>query len=202
TFFFFPIVTVRLFTPCVTRCCCLCHTALLYLGLVAVVNENLFSTSLPGEIKIIKHMHSTHTARHTLHTLLHYTLLHTQTVPQSHPSIHRLKETLSIFTLLGTSALQCFLTGVCHQCVFTMCVFYECVLTNSLSSSSCIYQGEHLGLGTRTNIYAGVLKVKSEEDAGYYPSQELKVVLKVLGSGHRDISLVRHTYTIYIMGLL
>uniref|UniRef100_A0A8C7PAZ7 Tyrosine-protein kinase n=1 Tax=Oncorhynchus mykiss TaxID=8022 RepID=A0A8C7PAZ7_ONCMY len=52
-----------------------------------------------------------------------------------------------------------------------------------------IMQGEHLGLGTRTNIYAGVLKVKSEEDAGYYPSQELKVVLKVLGSGHRDISL-------------
>uniref|UniRef100_A0A8K9XDJ4 Tyrosine-protein kinase n=1 Tax=Oncorhynchus mykiss TaxID=8022 RepID=A0A8K9XDJ4_ONCMY len=89
----------------------------------------------------------------------------------------------------GTSALQCFLTGVCLQCVFTMCVCYECVLTNSLSSSSCIYQGEHLGLGTRTNIYAGVLKVKSEEDAGYYPSQELKVVLKVLGSGHRDISL-------------
>uniref|UniRef100_A0A4W5MMZ0 Tyrosine-protein kinase n=1 Tax=Hucho hucho TaxID=62062 RepID=A0A4W5MMZ0_9TELE len=52
-----------------------------------------------------------------------------------------------------------------------------------------IMQGEHLGLGTRTNIYAGVLKVKCEEDAGYYPSQELKVVLKVLGSGHRDISL-------------
>ncbi|CAB1332220.1 unnamed protein product, partial [Coregonus sp. 'balchen'] len=54
-----------------------------------------------------------------------------------------------------------------------------------------ILQGEHLGLGTRTNIYAGVLKVKSAEDDdfGYYSSQELKVVLKVLGSGHRDISL-------------
>ncbi|KAL1022781.1 hypothetical protein UPYG_G00032220 [Umbra pygmaea] len=54
-----------------------------------------------------------------------------------------------------------------------------------------IVQGEHLGFGTRTNIYAGVLKVKSEEDdeAGYYSCQELKVVLKVLGSGHRDISL-------------
>uniref|UniRef100_A0AAZ3NSG8 Tyrosine-protein kinase n=1 Tax=Oncorhynchus tshawytscha TaxID=74940 RepID=A0AAZ3NSG8_ONCTS len=54
-----------------------------------------------------------------------------------------------------------------------------------------ILQGEHLGLGTRTNIYAGVLKVKSaeDEDAGYSSSQDVKVVLKVLGSGHRDISL-------------
>jgi len=52
-----------------------------------------------------------------------------------------------------------------------------------------------LGRGTRTNIYAGVLKLKSEDDddmGGY--SQEVKVVLKVLGSGHRDISLVRHTW--------
>ncbi|XP_052336053.1 tyrosine-protein kinase JAK1-like isoform X2 [Oncorhynchus keta] len=54
-----------------------------------------------------------------------------------------------------------------------------------------ILQGEHLGLGTRTNIYAGVLKVKSaeDEDAGNSSSQDVKVVLKVLGSGHRDISL-------------
>ncbi|RXN35576.1 tyrosine- kinase JAK1 isoform X2 [Labeo rohita] len=53
-----------------------------------------------------------------------------------------------------------------------------------------IVQGEHLGRGTRTNIYAGILKLKSEDDddmGGY--SQEVKVVLKVLGSGHRDISL-------------
>jgi hypothetical protein len=28
--------------------CCFCHTALLYLGQEAVVNENLFSTGLPG----------------------------------------------------------------------------------------------------------------------------------------------------------
>uniref|UniRef100_A0A672MX65 Tyrosine-protein kinase n=1 Tax=Sinocyclocheilus grahami TaxID=75366 RepID=A0A672MX65_SINGR len=50
--------------------------------------------------------------------------------------------------------------------------------------------GEHLGRGTRTNIYAGILKLKSEDDddmGGY--SQEVKVILKVLGSGHRDISL-------------
>ncbi|KAG8003189.1 Tyrosine-protein kinase JAK1 [Nibea albiflora] len=54
-----------------------------------------------------------------------------------------------------------------------------------------IEQEEHLGLGTRTNIYSGTLKVKSEEDedAGYSSFQEVKVVLKVLGSGHRDISL-------------
>nr|XP_020458384.1 tyrosine-protein kinase JAK1 [Monopterus albus]XP_020458385.1 tyrosine-protein kinase JAK1 [Monopterus albus] len=54
-----------------------------------------------------------------------------------------------------------------------------------------IEQEEHLGLGTRTNIYSGTLKVKSEEDedAGYTSFQEVKVVLKVLGSGQRDISL-------------
>ena len=36
-----------LFIPCVTLCCCMCRTALLYLGQVVVVNENLFSTYLP-----------------------------------------------------------------------------------------------------------------------------------------------------------
>ena len=36
-----------LFIPCVTLCCCLCLTALLYLGQVADVNENFFSTGLP-----------------------------------------------------------------------------------------------------------------------------------------------------------
>lgn len=56
-----------------------------------------------------------------------------------------------------------------------------------------------MGRGTRTNIYAGVLKLKSEDDddmGGY--SQEVKVVLKVLGSGHRDISLVRHTWPTHV----
>ncbi|XP_061634780.1 tyrosine-protein kinase JAK1 isoform X3 [Phyllopteryx taeniolatus] len=52
-----------------------------------------------------------------------------------------------------------------------------------------IEQEEHLGLGTRTNIFCGTLRVKSDEDAGYGSFQEFKVVLKVLGSGHRDISL-------------
>lgn len=54
-----------------------------------------------------------------------------------------------------------------------------------------IEQEEHLGPGTKTNIYLGTLRVKNEEDedAGYTSFQEVKVVLKVLGSGHRDISL-------------
>ncbi|XP_034035450.1 tyrosine-protein kinase JAK1 isoform X2 [Thalassophryne amazonica] len=54
-----------------------------------------------------------------------------------------------------------------------------------------IEQVEHLGRGTRTNIYSGTLRVKNEEedDLGYSSFQEVKVVLKVLGSGQRDISL-------------
>ncbi|RXM36478.1 Tyrosine-protein kinase JAK1 [Acipenser ruthenus] len=53
-----------------------------------------------------------------------------------------------------------------------------------------IIQEEHLGQGTRTNIYAGILNYKNEEDSdGFYTGKEVKVVLKVLGSGHRDISL-------------
>uniref|UniRef100_A0A8C7ZQ83 non-specific protein-tyrosine kinase n=1 Tax=Oryzias sinensis TaxID=183150 RepID=A0A8C7ZQ83_9TELE len=52
-------------------------------------------------------------------------------------------------------------------------------------------QDEHLGTGTKTNIYSGNLRAKNEEDedVGYTSFQEVKVVLKVLGSGHRDISL-------------
>ncbi|KAM8887852.1 tyrosine-protein kinase JAK1 isoform 1-T1 [Synchiropus picturatus] len=54
-----------------------------------------------------------------------------------------------------------------------------------------IKKEEHLGVGTRTNIYSGILNVKSDEDedAGYSSFQEVHVVLKVLDSGHRDISL-------------
>ncbi|XP_061739681.1 tyrosine-protein kinase JAK1 [Nerophis ophidion] len=52
-----------------------------------------------------------------------------------------------------------------------------------------IEQEEHLGLGTRTNIFSGTLRVKGDEDAGYGSFQEFRVVLKVLGSGHRDLSL-------------
>ncbi|XP_041697519.2 tyrosine-protein kinase JAK1-like [Coregonus clupeaformis] len=55
-----------------------------------------------------------------------------------------------------------------------------------------IVQEEHLGCGTRTNIYAGKLKIKSEEEKDVWGSQthhEVKVVLKVLGSQHRDITM-------------
>uniref|UniRef100_A0A8C5BM65 Tyrosine-protein kinase n=1 Tax=Gadus morhua TaxID=8049 RepID=A0A8C5BM65_GADMO len=55
-----------------------------------------------------------------------------------------------------------------------------------------IEQEEHLGRGTRTNILLGTLRVRGEEDdedAGLSSYQEVKVVLKVLGSIHRDISL-------------
>ncbi|KAK6302349.1 hypothetical protein J4Q44_G00267040 [Coregonus suidteri] len=55
-----------------------------------------------------------------------------------------------------------------------------------------ILQEEHLGCGTRTNIYAGKLKIKSEEETDVWGSQthhQVKVVLKVLGSQHRDISM-------------
>uniref|UniRef100_A0A4W5K0F1 non-specific protein-tyrosine kinase n=1 Tax=Hucho hucho TaxID=62062 RepID=A0A4W5K0F1_9TELE len=51
---------------------------------------------------------------------------------------------------------------------------------------------EHLGCGTRTNIYAGKLKINSEEEKDVWGSKtyhEVKVVLKVLGSQHRDISM-------------
>ncbi|KAL0966810.1 hypothetical protein UPYG_G00300420 [Umbra pygmaea] len=55
-----------------------------------------------------------------------------------------------------------------------------------------IVQEEHLGCGTRTNIYAGRMKVKNEEEKRLCGSQshlEVKVVLKVLCSQHRDISM-------------
>lgn len=73
-----------------------------------------------------------------------------------------------------------------------------------ISAPCCVNQEEHLGLGTRTNIYSGTLRVKSEEDedAGYSSFQEVKVVLKVLGSGHRDISLVRNTHSYVFFNIL
>ncbi|KAJ8011204.1 hypothetical protein DPEC_G00055740 [Dallia pectoralis] len=55
-----------------------------------------------------------------------------------------------------------------------------------------IVQEEHLGCGTRTNIYAGRLKMRSDEDKDLWGAQkhhEVKVVLKELGSQHRDISM-------------
>lgn len=64
-------------------------------------------------------------------------------------------------------------------------------------------QRAHLGQGTRTNIYEGVLRGNfgNEEEAEYFSTEqnnnddgggrEMRVVLKVLDPSHRDIALVR-----------
>ncbi|NXM68041.1 TYK2 kinase, partial [Serilophus lunatus] len=62
-----------------------------------------------------------------------------------------------------------------------------------------ITQGAHLGQGTRTNIYEGVLRVwnsgNAEEGEGFPTEQnnnnrrEVPVVLKILDPSHRDITL-------------
>ncbi|KAM5148783.1 tyrosine-protein kinase JAK1 [Mantella aurantiaca] len=53
-----------------------------------------------------------------------------------------------------------------------------------------IVQMEHMGRGTRTQIYEGRLGYKDDNDGEMNTSeQEIKVVLKVLDPSHRDISL-------------
>ncbi|XP_059840371.1 tyrosine-protein kinase JAK1 [Hypanus sabinus] len=54
-----------------------------------------------------------------------------------------------------------------------------------------ICENEHLGRGTRTNIYAGTLNYKDDDDenASLYHTKDLRVVLKILDPSHRDISL-------------
>ncbi|RLW05830.1 hypothetical protein DV515_00004653 [Chloebia gouldiae] len=49
--------------------------------------------------------------------------------------------------------------------------------------------GEHLGRGTRTQIYSGMLSLKDDENEGYQNEREIRVLLKVLDPSHRDISL-------------
>lgn len=61
-------------------------------------------------------------------------------------------------------------------------------------------QLSHLGQGTRTNVYEGLLRVggpaESKVDSGCAPEpggasgQQLRVVLKVLDPSHHDIALV------------
>uniref|UniRef100_A0A672J907 non-specific protein-tyrosine kinase n=1 Tax=Salarias fasciatus TaxID=181472 RepID=A0A672J907_SALFA len=69
------------------------------------------------------------------------------------------------------------------------CTDYQYIIITVVCNE--VHPEEHLGPGTKTNIYSGTLRVKNEEeeDVGYSSFQEVKVVLKVLGSGHRDISL-------------
>ncbi|XP_075433541.1 non-receptor tyrosine-protein kinase TYK2 isoform X2 [Ascaphus truei] len=83
-----------------------------------------------------------------------------------------------------------------------------------------ITQRSHLGQGTRTNIYDGVLHVSggSEEDPEYESSElnnnsrDLRVVLKVLDPSHRDIALaffetaslmsqVSHIHLVFVHGV-
>ncbi|XP_069498087.1 tyrosine-protein kinase JAK1 isoform X2 [Ambystoma mexicanum] len=53
-----------------------------------------------------------------------------------------------------------------------------------------IDQGDHLGRGTRTQIYVGKLNYKNDdENEGCFAQKEIKVILKVLDPSHRDISL-------------
>lgn len=60
------------------------------------------------------------------------------------------------------------------------------------------FQEEHLGRGTRTNIYSGRLMVRSEaeddEDEwnnNHNNGKGIRVVLKILDQSHKDIALVR-----------
>ncbi|XP_066536675.1 tyrosine-protein kinase JAK1-like [Hoplias malabaricus] len=63
-----------------------------------------------------------------------------------------------------------------------------------------IIQETHLGRGTRTNIYSGWLKVHSDDDdeglPGVQSPEQVKVVLKVLGAGHKDISAFLETVSL------
>ncbi|KAM9326984.1 tyrosine-protein kinase JAK1 [Gastrophryne carolinensis] len=53
-----------------------------------------------------------------------------------------------------------------------------------------ITQLDHMGRGTRTQIYAGKLSYRDDNDSEIYESErDLKVILKVLDPSHRDISL-------------
>ncbi|XP_044286003.1 tyrosine-protein kinase JAK1 isoform X2 [Varanus komodoensis] len=72
-----------------------------------------------------------------------------------------------------------------------------------------IIQGEHLGRGTRTQIYSGILSYKDDEN---YQSEKIKVLLKVLDPSHRDISLaffetasmmrqISHKYIVLLHGV-
>lgn len=101
----------------------------------------------------------------------------------------------SVFFVCGSESYDVFEKPVIKCCKSLSCRRYTFALilyTIIFWALCCVNQEEHLGIGTKTNIYSGTLKVKGEEeeDAGYTSFQEVKVVLKVLGSGHRDISMV------------
>lgn len=85
----------------------------------------------------------------------------------------------------------------------TTCHLYEMLLSYSmwLTFGCCVYeQGQHLGRGTRTNIYSGRLLVQDEGDSDeddefnnnrFTGCQGIQVVLKILDRNHKDMALVR-----------
>lgn len=65
----------------------------------------------------------------------------------------------------------------------------------------CNFQEQHLGRGTRTNIYSGRLMVRSgvEDDEDEWNNNNtngkgIRVVLKILDQSHKDIALVRSVF--------
>ncbi|CAH2310930.1 tyrosine- kinase JAK1 isoform X1 [Pelobates cultripes] len=52
-----------------------------------------------------------------------------------------------------------------------------------------IVQLDHMGRGTRTQIYSGKLNYKDDDCESFSTEKEMKVILKVLDPSHRDISL-------------
>ncbi|XP_056119496.1 tyrosine-protein kinase JAK1-like [Rhinichthys klamathensis goyatoka] len=59
-----------------------------------------------------------------------------------------------------------------------------------------ITQDKHLGQGTRTNIYAGWLKLRNEDDEGVLGLRVVDVVLKMLVAGHNYISAFLDTVSV------
>ncbi|XP_060729674.1 tyrosine-protein kinase JAK1-like [Tachysurus vachellii] len=57
-----------------------------------------------------------------------------------------------------------------------------------------IVQDKHLGKGTHTNIYSGTLTLKGDEDNLIsFSTEDIPVVLKVIGAGHKDVSVFLET---------
>lgn len=81
--------------------------------------------------------------------------------------------------------------------------------TSKMAVCPCA-QEQHLGRGTRTNIYSGSLLVRGgaeeeeedEEDKwnnNLTDCKEIRVVLKILDQSHKDVALVSYHYCIIIL---
>ncbi|XP_046708701.1 tyrosine-protein kinase JAK1-like isoform X2 [Silurus meridionalis] len=57
-----------------------------------------------------------------------------------------------------------------------------------------IEQAQHLGKGTRTNVYLGLLRQRSDEDNLIsFNTEDVNVALKVIGAGLKDVSIFLET---------